>query len=136
MAENEGFRIAIRSSQDILEARQRGRELAAELKFSSIDRTLITSAISELGRNIVHHAEHGEIRVRSDETLGITGIVITATDHGPGIRNVRGALQEETEPARALGLGLPGVRRIMDEFEIVSRPRQGTIVTVKKWKPQ
>lgn len=136
MAEDEGLRIAIRCHEDILEARKRGRELAAELKFSAIDRTLITSAISELARNIVRHAEHGEIRVRSDETMGATGIVITATDHGPGIRNVRATLQDGSKPARALGLGLPGVRRIMDEFEIVTGPRQGTMVTVKKWKPQ
>ena len=136
MAEAPGFRIAIRSNEDILEARRKGRELAAALEFPSIDRTLITSAISELGRNIVHHAQRGEISVRSDETLGATGIVITATDNGPGIRDVRGALQEGTGSACALGLGLPGVRRIMDEFEIVSRPRQGTTVTVKKWKPQ
>lgn len=136
MAEEEGIRIAIRSSEDILEARKKGRELAEALKFSAIDRTLITSAISELGRHIVHHGEHGEIRVGRDETLSATGIVITASDHGPGLRNARARLQEGTGPARELGLGLPGVRRIMDEFEIVSRPRQGTIVTVKKWKPQ
>lgn len=136
MAPKEGFRVAIRSSEDILEARKKGRELAAALEFPSIDRTLITSAISELGYNIVRHAERGEISVCSDDTLGAAGIVITATDNGPGIRNLRGALQEGMGPARALGLGLPGVRRIMDEFDIVSKPRQGTTVTVKKWKPQ
>ena len=134
--EQEELRIAIRSGDDILEARKRARELATSLGFPSVDRTLIASAISELGRNIVHHAERGEIRLRSDETLGARGIVIIATDHGPGIRDVRGALQQGMALSPAFGLGLPGVRRIMDEFEIVSKPRQGTTVTVKKWKPQ
>lgn len=128
--------MTIRSNQDILEARKKVRELATALEFPFIDRTLIASAISELGRNIVHHAEHGEISMRSDETLGATGIVITASDNGPRLRDVRATLPEGTSPAGTLGLGLPGVRRIMDEFEIVSRPRQGTTVTVKKWKPQ
>lgn len=136
MPEAPGFRISICSNEDILEARRRGRELAAALEFTSIDRTLITSAISELGRHIMHQAQRGEIGIRSDEALGATAIVITATDNGPGIRDVREALQEGTGSAFALGLGLPGVRRIMDEFEVVSRPGQGTTVTVKKWKPQ
>lgn len=135
VVQDEGFRIAIRSTDDIIEARRKGRELAAALDFPSIDRTLIVSAISELARNIVDRAEQGEIRVHTDETLGATGIVITAIDNGPGLPDRRG-LQGGTGPAPALGLGLPGVRRIMDEFEIVSRPRQGTTVTVKKWKPQ
>ncbi len=130
------FRVAIRSNHDILEARRKVRELATALEFPIMDRTLIACAVSELGRNIVHHAQLGEISARSDETLGAIGIVITATDNGPRIRDVRGTLQEGIGPAGTLGLGLPGVRRIMDEFEIVSRPRQGTTVTVKKWKPQ
>ncbi len=133
-AQEDGFRIPIRTSDDILEARRRARELAAKLEFPSIDRTLIASAISELGRNIVHHANQGEIHLQSDE--GARGMVIIATDRGPGIRDVRSALQDGSNPEHGLGLGLPGVRRIMDEFEVVSRPRQGTTVTVKKWKPQ
>lgn len=136
VGENQAFRISVRSTEDILEARRRARELACMLEFPSIDRTLIASTISELGRNIVEHAERGEISVRGDESLGNTAIVITATDRGPGIRDVRGTLQEGSDSTRMLGLGLPGVRRIMDEFEVVSKPRQGTTVTVKKWKSQ
>jgi len=128
------IRVPIRSSRDIPQARHRGRELATALEFPPADRTLIASAISELGRNIVRYAEEGEIRLRNEEGPGAAGVAIVATDSGPGIRDVRTALQHSA--SRGLGLGLPGVRRIMDEFEIISTPRQGTTVTVKKWKPQ
>lgn len=125
--------IPIRSYDDILEARKEGRELALEVGFSSIDCTLIATAISELGRNIVLYAGQGEMRLNRDDRLGSTGIAITASDRGPGIRNLRSAVQEGST-SRGLGLGLPGVKRVMDEFDIQSRPRQGTTVTVKKWK--
>jgi serine/threonine-protein kinase RsbT len=130
----DALRVPIHSYEDILEARQRGRELAAELGFPSIDCTLVATAISELARNIVLYAGHGEIRLSRDERLGLTGIVITAADRGPGIRDLRSALQEGYSTSRGLGLGLPGVKRIMDEFDIHSKPRQGVTVTVKKWK--
>jgi serine/threonine-protein kinase RsbT len=126
--------VPILSQGDIPEARQRARELATALEFSPVDRTLITSAVSELGQNIVRFAERGEIRLRNEQGPGTTGVAIVATDSGPGIHDLRAALQQSA--SRGLGLGLPGVKRIMDEFEIVSKPRQGTTVTVKKWKPQ
>jgi serine/threonine-protein kinase RsbT len=131
-----GIRVPIQSNADILEARRRGRELAAELGFPSIDRTLVATAISELARNIILYASHGEIRLARDERLGSSGIIVTATDSGPGIRDLRSVLQDGYSASHALGLGLPGVKRIMDEFDIVSKPRQGTSVTVKKWKPR
>jgi serine/threonine-protein kinase RsbT len=132
----EGIRVPIQSSADILEARRRGRELATELGFPSIDRTLVATAISELARNIVLYANQGEIRLARDERLGSAAIVVTATDSGPGIRDLRSVLQDSYSTSHALGLGLPGVRRIMDDFDIVSKPRQGTTVTVKKWNPR
>jgi len=124
----------IRAYGDILEARKQGRALASELGFSSIDCTLVVTAISELARNIVLYAGEGEIRLSRERHLGANGITITACDHGPGIRDLRNALQEGGSTLRGLGLGLPGVRRIMDEFDIQSRPTRGTTVTVKKWK--
>jgi serine/threonine-protein kinase RsbT len=132
----EGIRVPIRSDADILEARRRGRELAAELGFPAIDRTLVTTAISELARNIVLYASQGEIRLARDERLGSAAIIVTAIDSGPGIRDLRSVLQDGYSTSHALGLGLPGVRRIMDDFDIVSKPRQGTTVTVKKWTPR
>jgi serine/threonine-protein kinase RsbT len=124
----------IRSHSDIAEARKQGRELAAKLGFSSIDCTLVATAISELSRNILLYAGEGEIRLSRERRPGSTGITITATDNGPGIRDLKNALQENYSTSRGLGLGLPGVRRIMDEFDIQSNCSQGTTVTVKKWK--
>ena len=130
------IRVSIRTNADILEARREGRELAARLGFSSIDCTLIATAISELSRNIVLYAGQGEICLCREELIASSGIVIVASDHGPGIRDIRTALQDGYSTSRGLGLGLPGIKRIMDEFEVVSKPRQGTTVTVKKWKPR
>lgn len=128
------IRVSIRSYGDLVEARKQGREMAAGIGFPAIDCTLITTAISELARNIVRHAGQGEICLSRDERLGFTGIVITASDRGPGIRDVRSAIQEGYSTSHGLGLGLPGVKRIMDDFDIQSKPRQGATVTVKKWK--
>lgn len=130
----EEVRIPINSHADILEARKRGRELAASRGFAPIDCTLIATAISELARNIVLYAGVGEIRLCHASALDAEGIAIVANDSGPGIRDVRAALQEGYSTSRGLGLGLPGVKRIMDEFDIESRPRYGTTVTIKKWK--
>jgi serine/threonine-protein kinase RsbT len=127
-------RVPIRSHTDILEARKRGREMAASMGLPSIDCTLVATAISELARNIVLYAGDGEIRLRREKALGAAGIRIVASDNGPGIRDLRAALQEGYSTSRGLGLGLPGVKRIMDEFDVESKPRQGTTVTIKKWK--
>lgn len=129
-----GMRVPIGSHADILEARRRGRELAASMGFARIDCTLIATAISELARNIVLYAGAGEICLRQESTLGGACIAIVASDDGPGIRDLRAALQEGYSTSHGLGLGLPGVKRIMDEFDMESKPRHGTTVTIKKWK--
>ena len=129
-------RVTIRKYSDILEARQKGRELAGELGFSSTDCTLIATAISELARNIVLYAGQGEIRLGTSSQMGNIGVVIRASDKGPGIHNIRCAMQDGFSTSRGLGLGLPGVKRIMDEFEISSRVGMGTTVTAKIWKPR
>jgi serine/threonine-protein kinase RsbT len=126
--------IPIKSDLDIIVARQRGRELVAELGFSGTDLTLIATAISELARNIVLYAKSGEIVLSVIQQGGKKGIAVVARDEGPGIPDVRRALQDGYSTSRSLGLGLPGVRRLMDEFEIVSEVNRGTKVTVKKWK--
>jgi serine/threonine-protein kinase RsbT len=127
-------RIPICSDVDIVTARQKGRELAARLSFPLTDLTLIATAISELARNIILYARRGEIRLQLVEQSERCGIVVTAHDEGPGIRDIRRALQDGYSTSRSLGLGLPGVRRLMDEFDIVSEAGKGTTVTVKKWK--
>ena len=126
-------RIPITSDLDIVRARQTGRAAASKLGFSSTDLTLIATAISELARNIVLYAKEGEIVVRLVRSSDKQGIVVIARDQGPGIAEVRQTLLDGYSTSKGLGLGLPGVRRLMDEFEIESRPGQGTVVTVKKW---
>ena len=128
------IRVAINSDQDIVTARQRGRVMASELGFSSGDATLIATAISELARNIVSYAGKGQITLKIANTLSRQGISVVATDDGPGIPDIRQALRDGFSTSGSLGLGLPGVRRLMDEFEISSQPGQGTTVTVKKWR--
>lgn len=126
-------RIVIRSRADILEARKSGRELARALGFSTLDCILIVAAISELARNIMIYAQQGEIWIRPEILTGESGIEITAEDCGPGIRDVRSAINDGISATDSLGLGLPGVKRIMDDFEIVSKPGRGATVTVRKW---
>ena len=125
--------VPIRSDIDILTARQRGRAMAAEVGFSSSNLTLIATAISELARNIVLYARRGEIVLSRLEENGRRGIAVQAQDDGPGIPDVNLAMRSGYSTSGGLGLGLPGVRRLMDEFVIVSEPRTGTIVTAKKW---
>lgn len=126
--------IPILESASILEARRRGRNLASEQGFSSTDCTLIATAISELARNIVLYAKQGEIQLCRATKADSVGIVITATDKGSGIHDIRSAMQDGFSTSRGFGLGLPGVKRIMDELEVVSIPKIGTTVTAKKWR--
>jgi serine/threonine-protein kinase RsbT len=132
--ENE-IHVPINSDQDIVAARQKGRSLAAELGFSSGDATLIATAISELARNIVTYAKSGEIRIAAINGSARQGIQLVARDEGPGIPDIPQALRDGFSTSGSLGLGLPGVMRLVDEFEIVSAASCGTTVTAKKWRP-
>ena len=132
--ENE-IHVPINSDQDIVAARQKGRSLAAALGFSSGDATLIATAISELARNIVTYAKSGEIRLTVLNGSARQGIQLVAYDKGPGIPDIPQALRDGFSTSGSLGLGLPGVKRLVDEFEIVSGESSGTTVTAKKWKP-
>jgi serine/threonine-protein kinase RsbT len=128
------IRVAIKSDQDIVVARQRGRALAADAGFSSGDATLIATAISELARNIVSYARKGEITLKIVYASIRQGILIVASDNGPGIPDIRQALRDGFSTSGSLGLGLPGVRGLMDAFEIITYPGRGTIVAVNKWR--
>jgi serine/threonine-protein kinase RsbT len=119
---------------DIVAARQSGRALATGLGFSNTDATLIATAISELARNIVHYAKEGEITLSTLNKSEACGIVVVARDKGPGISNLEQAMKMGFSTSGSLGIGLPGVRRLMDEFKIDSRPGHGTTVTIKIWK--
>ena len=128
------IRVAINSDQDIILARQEGRALATELGFAASDATVIATAISELARNIVSYARRGEIALKIVNGADREGLSIVATDRGPGIPDIRQALRDGFSTSGSLGMGLPGVRRLMDEFEITSSPGRGTTVAVKKWR--
>ena len=126
--------VLIKADGDLVRAREQGRVLAGQLGFQHSDLTLVATAISELARNILRYARRGEIVLRRAEDGGVPGIVIIARDEGPGIPDLNRAMEPGYSTAGGLGLGLPGVRRIMDEFEIVSEVGHGTVVTVTKWK--
>jgi serine/threonine-protein kinase RsbT len=128
-------RVPIDSDVDIVTARQKGREMAGHCGFPSTELAVIATAISELARNIVRYAIRGEIVVRQiGKDNGKPGIEVIASDDGPGIPDLTLALQDGYSTSGSLGLGLPGVRRLMDEFDIASEFGRGTIVTVRKWK--
>jgi serine/threonine-protein kinase RsbT len=126
-------RVPVASDVDIVAARQQGRALAMRLGFSSSDATIVATAISELARNIVLYAKRGEIVLAAVVNSEHRGLVITACDHGEGIADIRQALQDGYSTSGRMGVGLPGVKRLMDEFEISSTVGRGTVVTVKKW---
>jgi len=126
-------RVPIRSDADIISARHRGRELATELGFRPTELALIVTAISELARNIVAYAGRGEILLETASQGGRQGIVVVARDQGPGIASIEQAMQDGFSTSGSLGLGLPGVGRLMDEIDVVSMPGEGTTVTARKW---
>lgn len=127
------LRIPIETDADIVTARQEGRRLASLLDFSPSDLTVIAAAISEVARNIVEYATRGEVHVRLVERNGRRGVMVVAKDVGPGISDVALALQDGFSTSGSLGLGLPGARRLMDEFEIQTELGKGTQVTMRKW---
>ena len=124
--------IPIRSDVDIIEARVATRALATRIGFSSTDQVLIATAVSEIARNIVEYALSGEILVSSMDCER-RGVEIIARDDGPGIVDLSKALEEGYTTARGLGMGLPGARRLMDEFDITSKVGRGTVVRMRKW---
>ncbi|MGH7688384.1 MAG: anti-sigma regulatory factor [Gemmatimonadaceae bacterium] len=126
--------IPIRSDVDVVGARQRGRELAAQLGFSAGDQAVVAAAISEVARNILMYAGRGNVALRVMEDAERPGITIIARDRGPGIDDIARALRDGYSTSGGLGLGLPGARRLMDEFQITSSPGRGTTVTMKVWR--
>jgi serine/threonine-protein kinase RsbT len=126
--------LPIASDTDIVLARQEGRALAARAGVVATDLTLVATAISEIARNIVAHADgHGQMSMTIVEEPGRRGVMIVARDTGPGIDDIELALEDGFSTGAGLGLGLPGARRIMDDFAISSQPGTGTTVVMRKW---
>jgi serine/threonine-protein kinase RsbT len=126
-------RIPIESGADLVPARARGRTVAIRLGFSQTDATLIATAISEIARNIVVHAGRGEIRIAPLHEEDRKGLLVVAEDRGPGMPELDGDVDGQSARG-GLGLGLPGARRLMDDFEVASDRNRGTTVTMRKWR--
>lgn len=125
--------ISISGPQDIVSARQQGRILTQELGCSSTQATLVATAISELARNIILYADHGEIILQRIENDTKFGLQIVAIDEGPGIPNIARAMMNGFSTSGGLGLGLPGLKHIADSFDIDSKPGQGVRVAMRMW---
>jgi serine/threonine-protein kinase RsbT len=125
--------VRIQNSADIVAARQQGRALAAIAGFSHSNLTIIATAISEVARNIVEYAKEGEVVITLIDDASKKGVEIVASDQGPGIPDISAVMRDGFSTGKGLGIGLPGARRLMDEFAIASAVGTGTIVTMKKW---
>jgi len=127
-------RVPIRTPQDVVLVRQRARTLAAGQGLSLVDQTKVVTAASELARNTLEHGKGGEVLLETVENGVRRGIRLTFEDQGPGIPDVAAALRDGFTTGTGMGLGLPGARRLMNEFSIESTPGQGTRVVVARWK--
>lgn len=127
--------VAIRADYDIVEARRRLRKLVEALPFSPADLAMLATAVSELARNILEYAREGAIVLALVRTNQRQGVLVVARDEGPGIADLELAMQNGYSTSRGLGLGLPGSRRLADEFEIESEVGVGTTVKLTKWAP-
>jgi serine/threonine-protein kinase RsbT len=125
--------VKIETTADVVAARLQARELAVLAGFSVCESTIITTAISEITRNILEYATGGEITISLLRNGSRSGVKIVASDHGPGIADIRLVMQDGYSSRKGLGIGLPGTRRLMDEFDIKSKIGNGTVVTMKKW---
>jgi serine/threonine-protein kinase RsbT len=124
----------IRSDLDIVIARTLARDTAKQLGFGAIDQARIATAVSELARNIFLYAGTGTVTVREIERPGRRGIEVVCEDQGPGISDINLVMQDGYSTSRGMGMGLPGAKRLMDEFDIKSQENIGTTITCRKWK--
>lgn len=129
-----GASMPLRSDIDVLKARQEGKALAASLRFTTSELTSIATAISEIARNTVLYAEKGQIMLDIVQKGTKRGLQIVTKDQGPGIPDLALAMQDGYTTSHGLGIGLPGSKRLMDEFEITSEVGKGTTIIMKKWE--
>jgi serine/threonine-protein kinase RsbT len=133
MSPNE-MRVSIRDDMDVTQAVLHADRFCAALDFDKSRGQMVATAVSELSHNIVKYASHGRIVLRPIVRGGVKGVEVIAEDQGPGIADVQMALADHFSTSGTLGLGLPGVKRLMDEFEIESEPDRGTRITIRKWR--
>ena len=125
--------VPVHSSEDIVRVRQAVRNWAIDLGFGLVDQTKLVTAASELARNTVNYGGGGTVRMRALDNAAHSGLQLIFEDHGPGIADVELALQDGYTTGDGLGLGLGGARRLVNEFEILSRPGEGTRVRIIRW---
>lgn len=130
---NEKSSVEIITEWDIVAVRQLGRNEAKEIGFGTVDQARITTAISELARNIYLYAKLGEIEIERLQDGNRKGIAIVAKDQGPGISDIRQVMEDGYSTSGGLGAGLPGVKRLMDTLKIDSVVGKGTIIRAEKW---
>jgi serine/threonine-protein kinase RsbT len=126
--------ISIQRDTDIVLACQKGRALAAKFNLSGNDQVVVVIAISEIARNILLYAGHGEVILTPIQQDHKQGIMVIARDNGPGMADIELVLQDGYSTGVGLGLGLSGAKRLMDEFEIMSEVGRGTTIIMKKWR--
>ncbi len=130
---NRETRIWITSEASITQAVLAAKKFSVQFGFKDYQASMIASAVSELARNIEKYAQRGEIVLRTVRRSYSTGIEIVAQDEGPGIPNPEEAMKDHYSSSGTLGLGLPGVKRLMDEFDLKTDVERGTVITVRKW---
>lgn len=126
--------MPLNSDVDVLKARQLGKELASSLRFTTSELTVIATAISEIARNTVLYARDGWMELKLIQQGKRRGLLVIAEDGGPGIADLSLAMQDGYTTSRGLGIGLPGAKRLMDEFDIQSEVGKGTTIVMKKWE--
>jgi serine/threonine-protein kinase RsbT len=126
--------LPVRSEMDVVQVRQTVRAWAAELAFGLVDQTKVVTAASELARNTLRHGGGGEMLIEALNDGVKRGVRLTFTDKGPGIADITMAMRDGFTTGSGLGMGLPGTRRLVNEFNVVSRIGEGTTVTIVKWK--
>ena len=126
--------LPIRSSEDVVRVRQVVRQWSVAQGFSLVDQTKIVTAASELARNTLNYGGGGEVRLEALQQGIRAGLRLIFTDQGPGIADIDQALKDGFTTGGGLGLGLGGAKRLSNEFEIFSRPGEGTRVSITRWK--
>ena len=126
--------ILLRSSDDVIRVRQLTREWTIQAGFSLVDQTKLITAASELARNTVDYGGGGKVLLEALNDTNRRGLQLTFIDEGPGIADIELALKDGYTTGGGLGLGLGGAKRLVNDFEIASRPGEGTRVRIARWK--
>jgi serine/threonine-protein kinase RsbT len=126
--------MALVTERDIVSARQIIRRAAEQIGFTLVDQTKIVTATSEIVRNAIVYGGGGTLAWDVVVNHGRSGLRLTVSDHGPGIEDLTLAMKDGWTSGKGLGLGLPGAKRLVNDFEISSKPGVGTTVIITRWK--